>query len=507
VAATSHAQCPSKDSIKKISVSIVALPKSQSREKLVKLIEYRDTFRKCFSTADSTYTYLLRQIGFTYYDMSDYLNAAEYFRQSIDIITSNENSPSVRLKDLINSYYWLSTFYDALNNVSEKINAADECISIAIKLKAFSNVSLFRSLRTKVEYYFDIGDYYSCINTAEQYEKYVLENAETFSNTDTATIREMAKSSFGWHINALLSTGNFEKAGNLLSDKVNEYKKEKRKDYLALTYAQLADVYERKGDYQKALFHFKLAFDTYKNNDDDFNCKQTLNNIGQVFNHSNNNDKALDHYRKALLYKDNGKFGPHTDALETLNVFGNIANVYVRKTLYDSAFKYFQLAFNQLKTGIDETDLLKYSAEEFKKYKKIHYLSGLVIDKGNAYLEKYKTTNDPGAAREASRIYKVADMLLDKIRIAQSDLDSKLLWRKDTRRLYVQAIEACYLQKDIAGAFYFFEKSRAVVLNEQLAKQHWLGSADISKRILIKKKILCLNAVFSLKKFYHKLFA
>jgi hypothetical protein len=89
--------------------------------------------------------------------------------------------------------------------------------------------------------------------------------------------------------------------------------------------------------------------------------------------------------------------------------------------------------------------------------------------------------------------------LLDKIRTGQSDLGSKLLWRKDSRRLYVQAIEACYLQKDMAGAFYFFEKSRAVVLNDQLAQQHWLSSADISKRVQLNKKIVSLQAEASVK--------
>ncbi|HEX7905579.1 MAG TPA: CHAT domain-containing protein [Chitinophagaceae bacterium] len=493
--ATLYAQCPIKDSVEKDVRRIAALLKSQPGEQQVKLIKYRDIFKKCFSTNDSTYSNILRLIGRTYFYLSDYLRTVEYSRQSIDIITSNANSPSVRLKDLINGYYFLSTYYDSLNNIAEKINAADECISIAIKLKAFSNVSFYRSLYTKIEYYFDIGDYYSCINTAESCEKYVLENEGTFSNTDTAVIRQIAKSSFGWHINALFRTGNFEKAGDLLANKVNEYKKEKRKDYLALTYAQLAEVYEEKGDDQKALLFYNMAFTTYKNDHNNYNCKQTLNNIGQaIFNHSDNNDKALDYYRRALRYKDNGKFGPRADALETLNIFGNIANVYERKVLYDSAFKYFQLAFNQLKTGIDETGVLNYSLEEFLTYKKIHYLSGLVIDKGDAYLEKYRIANDPGAAREALRIYKVADRLLDKIRTVQSDLDSKLLWRKDSRRLYVQAIEACYLLKDIAGAFYFFEKSRAVVLNDQLTQQRWLGSADISKRAQIKKKMISLQA-------------
>jgi len=496
-AATLHAQCPSKDSIEKDIKRITALPPSPKREKLDKLNKYDSIFKKCFSTNDSTYTLLLRTIGWACFDRSDYVNAAEYFRQSINIINANANSPAIHLKDLIRSYYFLSTFYDSLNNVAEKINAADKCISIADTLKAFSNLSFIRSVYTKVEYYYDIGDYYSCIENARSCEKYAWEN--TIAASDTATARSIAKSSFGWHINALLRIGNFEEAERLVAGRVNEYKKEKRKDYLALTYAQLAEAYEGKGDHQKALTFYNMAFAAYRDGHADFNCKQTLNNIGQVFNHSNDNDKALGYYRRALQYQAHGKFDPGANVVETFNVYGNIANVYVRKALYDSALKYFQLAFNQLKPGIDETGILHYSRQEFLTHKKIHYLSALVIDKGDAYLEKYKTTNDAGAAREALRIYKAADRLLDKIRTEQSDLTSKLLWRKDSRRLYVQAIEACYLQKNIPEAFYFFEKSRAVVLNDQLAEQHWVGTADISQQIQLNKKIMSLQAEASVK--------
>lgn len=499
--ATLHAQCPSKDSIITDSKGIAALP--PSREKLDKLIKHRDIYKKCYSTNDTNFTYLLRQIGYTQAKILDYFSAAESLRQSIDIITSNANSPSVHLKDLIGSYYWLSTFYDSLNNVAEKIKAADNCIDICFDLNEFKNASFIRSLYTKVEYYYDIGDYSSCIANAEMCEKYASENLRTVSKPDdVAAMKKLAKSSFAWRINALNRIGNFEKAGDLLAGKINEYKKEKDTSNLALTYALLAEVYERKEDYKKALNFYDSAFTTYRGHHNNFSCKQTLNNIGQVyFNHLDNNDKALAYYQKALRYKykNDGRFTPETDAVETLNVFGNIANVYVRKALYDSAFIYFQLAFNQLRAGIDETGILYYSLEQFLTSKKIHYLSGLVIDKGDAYLQKYKATNDPAAAREALRIYKVADMLLDKIRTGQSDLDSKLLWRKDSRRLYVQAINACYLQKDMAEAFYFFEKSRAVVLNDQLAQQHWLGSDDISKRVQISKRIISLQAEASAK--------
>ena len=58
--------------------------------------------------------------------------------------------------------------------------------------------------------------------------------------------------------------------------------------------------------------------------------------------------------------------------------------------------------------------------------------------------------------------------------------ESKLFWRSDSRRLYENAIEACYLQNNLDDAFYFFEKSRAVLLQDQLNEQHWSGQNKIS---------------------------
>ncbi|MGZ8558836.1 MAG: CHAT domain-containing protein, partial [Chitinophagaceae bacterium] len=63
----------------------------------------------------------------------------------------------------------------------------------------------------------------------------------------------------------------------------------------------------------------------------------------------------------------------------------------------------------------------------------------------------------------------------------------------DSRRLYEHAIEACYLQGNTADAFYFFEKSRAVLLNDQLNEQRWMGENDILKQTQLKKKILRLE--------------
>jgi CHAT domain-containing protein len=491
-----HGQCPSKDSINKSISSAYNSKSLTEQEKLVKLHESGNMLKKCFSVNDSSYSSLLRKIGFLYSDMKDFVKGADYLQQSINIINANISSPSVKPKDLISTYYWLSTFHGSLNNTAEEISAADKCITVAGELKEYLDVSFIRSLLIKVEHSFDIGDYYQCISTAELCERYASEYIKTMNRPyDNNAMKGIANSCIGWHVNVLLQSGEFSKADQLLTNKVNEYKKEKLHDYLALTYTQLAKVYIEKKDFSKALSYYTKAFDTYRDNGADFSCKQTLNETGRIiyFEHLNNGNMALAYYNKALQFKKKGEHNDQAGSLETLALFGNIANVYLHKRMYDSAFKYFQLAFDQLMPGINETGVVKSSPKEFLKYKKIQYLSSLVIDKGDAFLAKYKHTGIPAAAIEAMRIYKAADMLLNRIRTGQSDLKSKLLWRSDSRRLYEHAVELCYLQNNIADAFYFFERSRAVLLSDQLNEQRGLGSSEISKRVQVSKRILNLQ--------------
>ena len=107
-------------------------------------------------------------------------------------------------------------------------------------------------------------------------------------------------------------------------------------------------------------------------------------------------------------------------------------------------------------------------------------------------MQLYKAKGETTALKEAVRVYKVTDQLLDRIKMEQSDMQSKLFWRSDSRRLYEHAIEACYDYQNTNDAFYFFEKSRAVLLNDQLNEQRWLGEEDIQKQTQIRKKILQL---------------
>ena len=121
-------------------------------------------------------------------------------------------------------------------------------------------------------------------------------------------------------------------------------------------------------------------------------------------------------------------------------------------------------------------------------------LSDLTTDKGDAYVKEYYDTKNNSFLKEALGIYKKNDLFLAKIKTEQQlDLSSNLVWRTTARNLYEHAIEACYADNNIDDAFYFFEKSRAILLNDQINEQRWMADTDIAKQAILKKAIIELD--------------
>jgi CHAT domain-containing protein len=233
-----------------------------------------------------------------------------------------------------------------------------------------------------------------------------------------------------------------------------------------------------------AIVYYKKWFTYSSRLNFDRGCGGALNSIGFVYSTILHQNKiAIQYYFKALKYADTN---------EALNIYDNIANIYAKEKKYDSSFYYFQKAFDQLRPGITEKDLLNKnilaSGSEITEY-----LTGMVLDKAATNLSKYKETGDKDALNKAINIYKITDQYFDKLKEIQSDIQSKLFWKSNNRRLYEQAIEACYLEKEIEQAFYFFEKSRAVLLNDQVNEQRWMADEDIANQTVLKKNIIDLN--------------
>jgi CHAT domain-containing protein/tetratricopeptide (TPR) repeat protein len=487
------AQCPDREVLwsRLINLKYSKLPPLLQATELLSTL---DSVNKCSWRNDSTHIYLLRKIAEIYFWEGDYIKAVQYRQKAIDITTANADRPSVKINSLPGIYYYLSAAYDSLNNITEKMKALDSCATIAMRLNHVDRASLY-ALTTWVEYYFHIGDYQRCIDYAKKCELLSHEYAASNTGAEKKAGEEFASTSFGWQVNALLKLKKFEQAEAVLEDKIEEYKKAGLRNYMGLVYGQLAQVQESRGDYDKAGFYFNQSLKCYQEDKDYFNCKQVLKDIGYniYFKHLGDGKKALDYYRKALRYTDNGRYSKMANDFESLSIFTNIGALYIQQGLYDSAFKYLQLSFDQVKPGSTEENILHSTPQEMMRFKRNYYLTSLLIHKGDAFRKRYEKKNQQADIQKAIGIYKVADQLLDRIKKEQLELESKLFWRRDTRQLYENAIEACYLSKNFNDAFYFFEKSRSVLLQDQLAEQRWIDEASIFRQTQIKKRLLQLE--------------
>lgn len=484
---TCRGQCPGREKL----LQRIALPEPKDslilKTQLQTLLQYESAYKQC-DYGDSIHVLLLRAIGSKYYTLAANAKAAEYLRKSLDIVSKPGRNSPFYIRQHVSCYLWLSEFYGKLKNTPDRMRAIDSCITVAMRMNAFASYFCIRALYFRAEYFFDKGDYHRCIKDAELCEKF----AADFIKTKPPEIEQQladshAFSSSGWYVNAQLALNNSQAVDKYLAQRIERYRQLNLPNYLGVTYGQLADVNWQKGNNDKALRYYETSLKYFQQTNDWLRYKQIMKSIGYVYyKRLNNYDKALEYYRKALAYSSVAE--PEEDEMEVLNIYANIANVYVRQKKFDSAFIYFQRAFDQVKPGADETYILYASPEEKKK--KVYYFASLVMDKGDALFEKFKSNHELRDLDEAICVYKVADLLLNTIKAEQSELESKLFWRYDTRRLYEHAIEASRLQNNMAGAFYFFEKSRAVLLNDQLTARHWLGVGDSIPLHRIQHKLL-----------------
>jgi CHAT domain-containing protein/tetratricopeptide (TPR) repeat protein len=484
-------QCPDKDSLWKKLNSFKDTSASLHIKFLNELLNDELVISNCPYRIDSTHAILLQKISRLYFRQGNYFKAVQFCRQSIDLIATNFSNPSVNPKYLIQNYYFLSVFYDSLNKISERMKSLDSCASIAVRLKS---VDLFclKALYSRLEYCFNIGDFARCISYADRCELLASEYAKSGIDKAYADGLTYVEGCSAYKANALLNLKDYKAAEKILANKVDEYQKQGSIKYLGTLYEHLAEIQVKEGNYHKAVLLFNRALDFDRKSGNVLGRKIILGQIGYLIydQHLHDRDNALTFYRRALLCVNTDQYQNAEDAMVTLNILCNMANIWVGQARYDSAFKYFQLAFDQIKPGADETKMLKNSLDEFFKTNKISYFTSLLIDKGDAFFQKYITTNNLSALHEAIRIYKMSDKILDRIKAEQFEISSKLFWRSDSRRLYEHAIEASFVENNPSDAFYFFEKSRAVLLNDQLNQLSNTSNEDILKLAQIKRRIL-----------------
>ncbi|HFB99629.1 MAG TPA: CHAT domain-containing protein, partial [Phaeodactylibacter sp.] len=96
------------------------------------------------------------------------------------------------------------------------------------------------------------------------------------------------------------------------------------------------------------------------------------------------------------------------------------------------------------------------------------YLFGYLGDKAKVLHLLANKENNSTYLASALQLYQLGDALIDQLRKEHQDQDTKLFWRKQAIPFYENAIGTCYQMQDVENAFFFFEKSKAILLLEAM---------------------------------------
>jgi CHAT domain-containing protein len=463
-----------------------------AKDQLSELLQYENSITNCKYRTDSIRTLLLQRIGAEYYKLSDFLRAEKYIKSSIKIIKDSTGKSFICPGQLAKNYYILSVIYDSLDRPIENMEAEDSCISVSIQNKIIDPYLLY-SIKKRVEYFYTIGDYHRCINYAKEGE---LITSKIIHHKDSL---QYLLEFMTWKVNSLIFMNELEEAEKLLEEKTYESKTIDLSEYLGTVFERMAAIKIQKSKYKEALYFFNksLKCDLLKKNY--LSCLQTQVNMGfYLYNRINDSAQAIRCYKNAiyfasLLPENVSLSDPNLLKTQLLNIYTNIANVYARIGNYTTAECYFEKAFSLVNINLDNNHLYNDIHEEISKNNSIIYIISSLLDAGEFFLKKYKACKNVKSLSKAALIFTIADKLQFQNRTEQTEIQSKLFWRKNLRRLYENAIESFYLMGNNDAAFYFFERSRSILLNDQLGRQKLLNNDEIYRLGQLKKKILRLS--------------
>jgi CHAT domain-containing protein len=448
------------------------------------LLRYKTSINKCVYKEDTTHANLLLAVGLMYSRRGDFLNAVASAKQSIAIARLPKNTSVFANELLVLDYIYLARFYDSLHLPDEKKYATDSCLSTVAKENVktpYAGKILFDA----ADHAFDVGDYHGCLSYV-RYGEIILKNNPSDYLASILPI---------WKSLSLMNLGRYDESENILLQFIETHNTKESQAYLPYVWANLGQLYARKGDVKQSLYFFNKVLDNVrKSKYEDAQYATALDNIAfeVYYNKTREYDKALTLYQQSInTFKNVKKIDEQTRLFEIFNILDNVANIYVKKGDFVKAMKTFQQAFDLLEPGGSEKMLLQMPLANIQ----VKYLTGFVIDMGDAWLAKYKVTGAKADLEKAIDIYHTTDRFFDRLKIEQSDVQSKLFWRESSHRLYEHAIEACNLSHNADAAFYFFEKSRAILLNDQIKELDAIGKKDVVKFMQLKRNVVLLERI------------
>ncbi|SEA50796.1 CHAT domain-containing protein [Pedobacter hartonius] len=392
-------------------------------------------------TRDSTYTNLLFLYGSAENVQGRPEQAIRLLEESVLIASRN---PQINPSQYLGKYHFYLGHYYQQTQSDEKALSHYQA-SLEISKKAIDKWGVpALACQAISHYYYQVQDYYRGLQYAELGYHYAQGKGDKLS---------MARNLYEKCIQ-LNELGEFERAATTMNElrglasyfstdfeRGNYYKLRgdialNHKEYPATTtlYIQAAEAYKRANQSEEvagmyADLHYVSVL-TCNTGDIQKYAKLAAALLGNPYYLSRfHNNVALDHIRKN----------------ETAEALGSL-----RQALQDLPIHF--------KPG---DAFQNPSAAQIKALWQKDYPFTVLVDKAGLLLKK-------GYFAQSLKTYDLLDTLSDDMRREHLGSYTKLFWRARIRTMYEQAIECSYLLKDKDKAFFFLEKSRAVLLLDEL---------------------------------------
>lgn len=447
------------------------------KAQLQSLLKLREQMNPCRQEQDSAFSYLLQKIGTLHYHLGEYDSSIRFTQTANRVIRAKYGMDERFSKLFMDNYYNLFYYYREKGDAKQETQALNQWISLFLKTE-YGNEQAPGAFFTRAEQLFNKGEYSLLIEFCRLGE--ALAEREGTVESDEYLIYFMMKQA-----NALYYLKNISAAKAILEQVIHRFQKGQNSIKLGPTYSMLAGLYMKEGQTNRALHFFREAFvcDSLDGNRE--GCAQNLVWTGSLLAGN------LHQYKSGIQYCLRAL--PYGVATDSMLAFKTLADIYALKHQFDSADYYFDRAFHMIAPGLDENKILQHSFK-FPDFNQLQDASELIRGKADSYFLRYKVLKSASYLKEAISLYKKNDLFLLKVKNEQElNFQSNLVWSTVARQLYENALRACFENEDLENAFYFFEKSRAILLNDQIYARQRMSYADLRRENVLKTELAVLK--------------
>ncbi|WP_179376768.1 CHAT domain-containing protein [Winogradskyella wichelsiae] len=250
--------------------------------------------------------------------------------------------------------------------------------------------------------------------------------------------------------------------------------------FMYQTYSELGKLYGDRADYDfiKGKKYHEEALKLANKIKDSFYIGNAYLDIGLL--HLNDKKKNAEFYfKEALKYKEETN-----DILNISIVNKNLSRHYLNFKEYDKALKHIQKSISLLAPLTSNNIENLPTKTKLKNSKSKLYICAALIEKSKIWLTLAE--NNPKVEKfynESIKTLKLADYIIDESRLESKESNTKLFWRKTATEIYLLGTKASIIANNIEDAFYYIEKSKAILLLEDIALRNIRNNSNIPKTI------------------------